>query len=215
MKRGGIDGRGHDSKPRAGRRGRGRRMSRLVLGVFVVVAQLAQASEPGTPAPTSTPTPASFAPGAVGSAMELPELPAIGLPAIGAEQLAGKVVIYEFWATWCTPCRVQVEILKELLPRATAAGVEIVGVATGEPEDLVAAHLAKEPSPYPNLLDREEKLGTAIQVLALPTVVVVDREGRIVWRNTGLSDRSMIERALESAGAPLAAAAAPAPAPGR
>ena len=78
----------------------------------------------------------------------------------------------------------------------------------GEPADLVAAHLAKHPSPSPVLLDQDEKLGTALEVLGLPTLVVADRAGRIVWRNTSLTDAPTLERAFAAAGAP-----APSPEP--
>lgn len=121
-----------------------------------------------------------------------------------AADLRGRVVLYEFWATWCTPCHVQVEILKSLYPRLRAAGVEIVGVATGEPEPIVRDYLAKSPSPYPSVFDPEEQLGTALQVLGLPTLVVVDRENRIAWRQTGLTDRETLLEALEDAGAEIA-----------
>jgi thiol-disulfide isomerase/thioredoxin len=138
-----------------------------------------------------------------------PELPAFDLAAAGggrmrADDLRGRVALVEFWATWCTPCHVQVEILKSLYPSARAAGVEFVAVATGEPEAIVRDFLAKSPYPYPSLLDPDEKLGTALQVLGLPTLVVVDREGRIVWRQTGLTDRETILDALAEAGAEIA-----------
>lgn len=149
--------------------------------------------------------------GAVGAQMPAVDLPVVGGPSAEAPALEGKVVLYEFWATWCTPCHVQVEILKELYPSAKARGIELVGVATGEPADLVAEHLAKHPSPYPVLLDQEEKLGTALEVLGLPTLVVVDRAGRIVWRNTSLTDAPTLERAFAAAGAPSADAAAKTP----
>jgi peroxiredoxin len=152
-------------------------------------------------------------PGAVGAAMPKVELPTVGGPSSAAPQVEGKVVLYEFWATWCTPCHVQVEILKELYPKVRPRGVEFVGVATGEPADLVRGHLAKHPSPYPVLLDQEEKLGTALEVLGLPTLVIVDRAGRIVWRNTSLTDASTLERELAAAGAPAPEPSVPASTP--
>jgi thiol-disulfide isomerase/thioredoxin len=108
-------------------------------------------------------------------------------------------VLYEFWATWCTPCHVQVEILSDLYPRARARGMEFLAIATGEPEDIVRAHLAKSPYPYPVALDPEERIGTALEVVGLPTLIVADRSGRVVWRRTGLVDGATLERALEEA----------------
>lgn len=114
-------------------------------------------------------------------------------------RVEGRVVLYEFWATWCTPCHVQVEILKALYPEARSRGVEFVAVATGEPPDVVRDFLAEDPYPYPVLLDPDERGASALEVLGLPTLIVVDRTGRVVWRQTGLTDRSAIEKALAAA----------------
>ncbi|MCM2268867.1 MAG: TlpA family protein disulfide reductase [Thermoanaerobaculia bacterium] len=132
------------------------------------------------------------------------ELAAVSGEAVDGAAFRGRVVLYEFWATWCTPCHVQVEILKSIYPRARAAGVEFVAVAAGEPVEIVREHLAKSPYPYPSLLDPEEELSTALQVLGLPTLLVVDRDGGIVWRQTGLTDEATIVEALAEAGAALA-----------
>ncbi len=120
---------------------------------------------------------------------------------LGPQDLRGRVVLWEFWATWCTPCHVQVEILKELYPAARARGIEFVAVATGEAEELVREHLAKQPYPYPVLLDPEERVATALEVLGLPTLVLSDRHGSIVWRNTGLVAAPTLEEAFAAAAA--------------
>ena len=67
--------------------------------------------------------------------------------ALDPARVEGRVVLYEFWATWCTPCHVQVEILKELYPEARSRGVEFVAVATGEPEDDRSLRGVREPDP--------------------------------------------------------------------
>ena len=136
-----------------------------------------------------------------GDAARLPpfRLAAVDGPPLGPAELSGKVVLYEFWATWCTPCHVQVEILKGLYPAARANGAEFVAIATGEPEEVVREHLARSPYPYPVLLDPREEAAAALEVLGLPTLVVADRAGRIVWRATGLTDAETLAEALERA----------------
>jgi peroxiredoxin len=119
--------------------------------------------------------------------------------------LRGKVVLYEFWATWCAPCHLQVEILKRLYPDAARRGIEFVAIASGEPVEVVTRHLERSPYPYPVVFDPEDRVGTAMEVLGLPTLVVADREGRVVWRHTGLVDAETIEAALAEAGAPARA----------
>jgi thiol-disulfide isomerase/thioredoxin len=131
------------------------------------------------------------------------ELAAVGGGTISGDDLAGRVVLYEFWATWCTPCHVQVEILKGLYSRAREAEIEFVAVATGEPEEIVRRYAAEHPSPYPSALDPDERLSTALEVLGLPTLVVADRTGTVVWRQTGLTDAETIVDALRRAGATI------------
>jgi peroxiredoxin len=116
--------------------------------------------------------------------------------------LRGKVVLYEFWATWCAPCHLQVEILKKLYPDARGRGIEFVAISSGEPVEVVRAHLERHPYPYRVLFDPEDRVGAAMDVLGLPTLVVVDRAGAVVWRHTGLVDAATLEGAFAAAGAP-------------
>ncbi|HLF57565.1 MAG TPA: TlpA disulfide reductase family protein [Thermoanaerobaculia bacterium] len=134
-----------------------------------------------------------------------PPVPDFRLPTadgrdLGPADLRGRVVLYEFWATWCAPCHIQVEILRKLYPELTRRGVEFVGIASGEPPEVVLEHLERSPSPYPIVLDAEDRVGAAMDVLGLPTLVVADRAGRVVWRNTGLVDEATLRDAFAAAG---------------
>ncbi|HEX9799809.1 MAG TPA: TlpA disulfide reductase family protein [Thermoanaerobaculia bacterium] len=132
------------------------------------------------------------------------ELVSLGGGTLHRDDFAGRIVLYEFWATWCAPCHIQVEILKELYPRARSAGVEFVAVASGEPEEIVRRWAAEHPLPYPSLLDPDERLSTALEVLGLPTLVVADAAGVIVWRQTSLTDAETLVDVLRRAGAAVA-----------
>lgn len=120
---------------------------------------------------------------------------------LGSSDLAGKVVVYDFWATWCGPCHLQAEILHEMYPDHRGDGVEFVAISVGEPEEIVREFLAEKPYPYPVLVDPEDSMSARLRILGLPTLIVADREGRVVFRSTGISDRRTIEKALERAGA--------------
>jgi len=120
---------------------------------------------------------------------------------LGPEDLRGRVVLYDFWATWCGPCHVQAEILHALYPAYAGREVEFVAVSVGEPEDVVREFLRSSPYPYPVLFDPEDRLSAQLQILGLPTLIVTDREGRVVYRSTGLSDREALASAIARAGA--------------
>jgi len=112
---------------------------------------------------------------------------------------SGRVVLVEFWATWCGPCRLQADILARLYDDVRTDGVEFLAVSLGEPEDVVRKFSRKKPFPYPVLLDPEETLGYALDVYALPTVMILDKGGRISFLRPGISDGETLRRALSAA----------------
>ena len=148
---------------------------------------------------------------------ELAPMPEFTLASLGGESFgkadfAGKVVLFDFWATWCGPCHLQADILKEIYPGAAARGVEFVAISTGEDAGTVRNFVARRPFPYAVLVDPEEVLGTALEILALPTLVIVDARGQIAYRHTGVADAETIEAALRAAAASAAAATSARPA---
>lgn len=97
-------------------------------------------------------------------------------------QLKGKVVLVNFWASWCGPCRSEFPDLLELEKKYGPRGFAIVGVAVEEeadrPKSLAVAQQAG--LDYPILMARREWLGPFGGVAALPTSALLDREGRIL-----------------------------------
>lgn len=96
------------------------------------------------------------------------------------EQWRGKILVINFWATWCPPCRDEMPILSRLQTKHTGNGVQIVGIALDTPEN-VAQYVTKHPTAYPllagdaNATNLSRMLGNT--QLALPYTVVFNRDG--------------------------------------
>jgi thiol-disulfide isomerase/thioredoxin len=101
--------------------------------------------------------------------------------------LKGKVLVVNFWATWCEPCRALAPLLERVrLEFQTDADVRFLGANCDEDESLVAPYLAGE-QPQINMVFADG-LDRLLAVTSFPTVVVLDRTGKIVYRSEGYGD---------------------------
>lgn len=101
-------------------------------------------------------------------------------------QLRGKVVLLEFWATWCGPCLPEIPHLQALYSEHASAGLEIVGISFDRNEDPLREFLDTEPMPWIHILDTEGmqgKLAEQFNVSGIPRSLLLDRDGRIVAKN--------------------------------
>ncbi|QIK38088.1 TlpA family protein disulfide reductase [Caldichromatium japonicum] len=108
---------------------------------------------------------------------------------------AGKVLILNFWATWCPPCLEEIPRFVAAQERLRPLGIQFVGIAVDQPEE-VRALLATQPINYPVLLATPEALNTAVQLgnwlEVLPFTAIFDRQGRRIHSQIGpLSDAEL------------------------
>jgi thiol-disulfide isomerase/thioredoxin len=97
------------------------------------------------------------------------------------EAYRGKVVLVDFWATWCGPCRREMPNVKALAERLGPQGFEVVGVSLDEDQEALAAYLEENAIPWETLAgEGTQDLATKYSVRGIPTMMLVDREGKIV-----------------------------------
>jgi thiol-disulfide isomerase/thioredoxin len=100
----------------------------------------------------------------------------------------GQVVVLNFWASWCPPCRAEAPNLVEVAETTKAAGVQFVGVNVKNARDEALAFERKQGVPYPSLHDQPGVLLTRFRTLVPqvpPTTLLLDRQGRIAGRFIG------------------------------
>ena len=99
--------------------------------------------------------------------------------------LRGEVVIVNFWATWCPPCREEMPSMQRAWEQLQAEGVMMLAVNVGESADTVFQFTANYPVDFPLLLDLDSSVLGQWPVQGLPATFVVDSEGRIAYRAIG------------------------------
>ncbi|MBI3884910.1 MAG: TlpA family protein disulfide reductase [Opitutae bacterium] len=110
------------------------------------------------------------------------ELPAHEFAYLGASpETKGKVLLIDFWATWCAPCLEAMPELAKIHADYGARGLVVVSV-TKEPAGTVEAFLKRQPLSQAVALDTGGKLHGALRIKAIPYAIVVDRRNKIVWR---------------------------------
>lgn len=98
---------------------------------------------------------------------------------------AGQVVIVNFWASWCPPCREEMPSMQRAWEQLEGEGVLMLGINVGEDEDTIFRFTADYPVEFPLLLDRDSSVIKQWRVRGLPTTLVVDPDGRIVYQAIG------------------------------
>jgi peroxiredoxin len=103
----------------------------------------------------------------------------------------GKVVLLDFWATWCAPCRSEIAHFIELQDRYGPEGLQIIGVSMDDSDKPVKEFYAEHKMNYPVAMG-DEKLADAYGgVLGLPVAFIIDREGHIFSKHEGETELSV------------------------
>jgi thiol-disulfide isomerase/thioredoxin len=133
--------------------------------------------------------------GGTAPAIELP--PVVGSGVVSLQALRGHVVVVNFWASWCGPCRTEAPDLQRSWSRYSTQGVRFVGVDERDNQAGAASFMEEFHIGYPSAFDPSGSLADDFRIQGLPTTVVLDERGEIRYRFIGILDRSTLDAAID------------------
>lgn len=149
------------------------------VGGFTVANYQATAETENTPAPD----------------FELPSLED-GTP-IALSSFRGHVVVLNFWASWCAPCRLEAPGLRRVSERYRERGVRFLGVDYRDDEAAARAFVEEFRLPYPSVFDPSGSLAFDFELIGFPTTFIIDAGGTIRYRFVGYLSEDVLEAALD------------------
>jgi cytochrome c biogenesis protein CcmG/thiol:disulfide interchange protein DsbE len=120
--------------------------------------------------------------------------------------LAGQGIVLNFWATWCPPCRREMPLLDDIQKNYHAKGISVVGIAIGEPADLVTSYVESVGVSYPIWVDtfppaagfdRTQEIFTRFGGIGFPTTLFIDRNGVIQRIYVGELSRGFLQSQID------------------
>lgn len=125
-------------------------------------------------------------------------------PAISLSSLRGKVVILDFWATWCSPCRASMPVLEDMATTYKDQGLVVLSLNTEGAESARAARsMVDELAPSVKLMSDNGRVSLLYKVTTIPHMLVIDREGQVQWVHRGFVGSSSLHDGLTEAVTPL------------
>jgi thiol-disulfide isomerase/thioredoxin len=118
------------------------------------------------------------------------------------EQYRGKVVVVDFWASWCGPCRQSFPWLNSIAQKYRDKGLVVLGINVDRERSDADRFLKEVPANFPVVYDPAGSLATKYQVAGMPSTFILDPEGQVIathvgFKNSGRADREAeLERAL-------------------
>lgn len=100
-------------------------------------------------------------------------------------ELRGEVVLINFWASWCGPCRQEMPVLSELHDKYKDMGFTVLGVNVEENSAAARKLLRDMPVSFPVLFDNDSTVSKKYDVVAMPSTVLVDRDGNVRYLHKG------------------------------
>lgn len=149
-----------------------RQFGAIAVSLFIAIAifcsiSLVYAANPGSPAPDFT-------------------LTDISGKKVSLSELKGKVVLLNFWATWCGPCRAEMPGLNKLYQELREKGLVVLAISVDASDKPVKEFMKDKKFSFPVLLDTDKEVSfDDYAVMGLPTTIIIDRKGLIAEKVLG------------------------------
>ena len=113
-------------------------------------------------------------------------------------QFKGKVIILDFWATWCVPCKAEIPGFIELQKKYGGKGLQIIGLSVDDSQSLAKKYATEMKMNYPVLLaeGKDDILKAYDPIPSIPVSIVIDRDGKIVARHLGIAAMDVFEKEI-------------------
>ena len=116
---------------------------------------------------------------------KLPDLAGFHLEGKPPDDLKGKVVLLDFWASWCPPCKASFPAMEQLKTKYGGDGLTIIAVSVDEKRENMERFLSEMKVSFTTLRDAEQKLVAAVDVPTMPTSYLIDRSGTVRFVHVG------------------------------
>jgi cytochrome c biogenesis protein CcmG/thiol:disulfide interchange protein DsbE len=150
----------------------------LALLAFALTSSDRERPRPGEPAPDFS-------------------LPLFDGTQLSLSDLRGQVVVLNFWASWCAPCRKEAPDLQTVWEMYRGQGIVFLGITYQDARNASQEFVEEEGITYPNGIDEKGRISRQYGVTAVPETFIIDRQGRVAWVHIGEVQAGELLRQLE------------------
>ena len=118
----------------------------------------------------------------------------------GIGNVPGKVILLDFWATWCGPCKFEIPGFIELYTQYGSQGLQVLGFAVDDPVPALKEYASQMKMNYPILVGagREDVLDAFGPMPGLPTTFIIGRDGKVCTSHTGFTEKEKFEQQIKA-----------------